>query len=540
MSDSKASADLALAPAQEEDSGRLDAYLRLQDTIFALASGAGGTGVAIAVVRISGAQAEAALQSLCPQALLPPARQACRRRLYDSAGTLLDEALVLRFLGAQAATGEPTVELHLHGANQTVAAVLAALGRCEGLRPAVRGEFSWRALVYGKQDLLRLEGLADLLAAESEVERRRAVAGVAGALSQLCCKLQKEVFALQAQLEARLEFGEDEFGVVAKPEKTGKTKTQESEANRGTTQRGEQAGQELRGQILAVAEACALLVVRSQAELRRAAAGRGVFLGAPNAGKSSLFNALAGEDRAIVTAEAGTTRDTLETRLLREGTPIALTDTAGLRATKSVAESEGVRRAGETIASTEQAGGLLLWVVDGAEVLRHGVSVPAELQPFLARLTTMTSDDSRLVVLFNKSDLFLQETNLQEQAAIEKQLTAALEAILPTGLSRQALPPNFIVSAKTGAGLGGFKSFLSARLDAPQGDVSNAPFLTRQRQISAVEMAVEALEAAGREEADELIAENLRHASAAFALLLGGEGTESVLDFLFAQFCIGK
>ena len=539
MSDSKASADLALAPAREEDSGRLDAYLRLQDTIFALASGAGGTGVAIAVVRISGAQAEVALQSLCPQAPVPPARQACRRRLYDSAGTLLDEALVLRFLGAQAATGEPTVELHLHGANQTVAAVLAALGRCEGLRPAVRGEFSWRALVYGKQDLLRLEGLADLLAAESEVERRRAVAGVAGALSQLCCKLQKEVFALQAQLEARLEFGEDEFGVVAKPEKTGKTKTQESEANRGTTQRGEQgeqAGQELRGQILAVAEACALLVVRSQAELRRAAAGRGVFLGAPNAGKSSLFNALAGEDRAIVTAEAGTTRDTLEARLLREGTSIALTDTAGLRATKSVAESEGVRRAGETIASTEQAGGLLLWVVDGAEVLRHGVSVPAELQPFLARLTTMTSDDSRLVVLFNKSDLFLQNTKPQEQVAIEKQLTAALEVVLPS----QVLAKSFVVSAKTGAGLARFKEFLSRRLDSAQGETTDAPFLTRQRQISAVEMAVEALEAAGREEADELIAENLRHASAAFALLLGGEGTESVLDFLFAQFCIGK
>ena len=277
--------------AAEREAERLEAYSRLQDTIFALASGgANGTaesGSAIAVVRISGTNAEAALEALCPDRPLPVARQACLRRLYDAAGGLLDEALVLRFLPHQAPSGEATVELHLHGAQQTIAAVLAALGRCEGLRPALRGEFSWRALVHGKQDLLALEGLAALLAAESEDQRRQAVAGVSGALSSLCRDLQKEVFALRGQVEARLEFGEDEYGVVGQKHSVQHTlqNTVQNSADAGEQEATQTTKVQEQKKILSVLEACQDLVLRSQAELRKAAATRVVFFWCAQCGK---------------------------------------------------------------------------------------------------------------------------------------------------------------------------------------------------------------------------------------------------------------
>ena len=527
---------------------RLEAYSRLQDTIFALASGgANGTaesGSAIAVVRISGTNAEAALEALCPDRPLPVARQACLRRLYDAAGGLLDEALVLRFLPHQAPSGEATVELHLHGAQQTIAAVLAALGRCEGLRPALRGEFSWRALVHGKQDLLALEGLAALLAAESEDQRRQAVAGVSGALSALCRDLQKEVFALRGQVEARLEFGEDEYGVVGQ-----KHSVQRSEQHavqntlQNTVQNSADAGEQeatqtTKGQeqkkILSVLEACQDLVLRSQAELRKAAATRVVFFGAPNAGKSSLFNALLGTGRAIVTAEAGTTRDTLEAPLLRGGKQFSLTDTAGLRGATSAAESAGVQRALEAIKQTNAMGGVLLWVLDGKEILNHKLSAPQDLIDILNNPPDDTPDleSARLLVLFNKSDLLPQDAT-----EIHAQLKAAF-----TSAFRVATPwASFLVSAKTGAGLEEVQEYLTQPTETPAAPATQfAPTLTQWRQISALQQGVRALQRAADEEADELIAENLRHASDAFALLLGGAGTESVLDFLFSQFCIGK
>ena len=516
----------------EREAERLEAYSRLQDTIFALASGgANGTaesGSAIAVVRISGTNAEAALEALCPDRPLPVARQACLRRLYDAAGGLLDEALVLRFLPHQAPSGEATVELHLHGAQQTIAAVLAALGRCEGLRPALRGEFSWRALVHGKQDLLALEGLAALLAAESEDQRRQAVAGVSGALSALCRDLQKEVFALRGQVEARLEFGEDEYGVV------GQKHSVQHPADAGLLEATQTTKGQEQKKILSVLEACQDLVLRSQAELRKAAATRVVFFGAPNAGKSSLFNALLGTGRAIVTAEAGTTRDTLEAPLLRGGKQFSLTDTAGLRGATSAAESEGVQRALEAIKQTNAMGGVLLWVLDGKEILNHKLSAPQDLINILNNPPDDSSDleSARLLVLFNKSDLLPQDAT-----EIHAQLKAAF-----TSAFRVATPwASFLVSAKTGAGLEEVQEYLTQPTETPATPATQfAPTLTQWRQISALQQGVRALQRAADEEADELIAENLRHASDAFALLLGGAGTESVLDFLFSQFCIGK
>ena len=527
---------------------RLEAYSRLQDTIFALASGGtNGTaesGSAIAIVRISGTNAEAALEALCPDRPLPVARQACLRRLYDAAGGLLDEALVLRFLPHQAPSGEATVELHLHGAQQTIAAVLAALGRCEGLRPALRGEFSWRALVHGKQDLLALEGLAALLAAESEDQRRQAVAGVSGALSALCRDLQKEVFALRGQVEARLEFGEDEYGVVGQ-----KHSVQRSEQHavqntlQNTVQNSADAGEQeatqtTKGQeqkkILSVLEACQDLVLRSQAELRKAAATRVVFFGAPNAGKSSLFNALLGTGRAIVTAEAGTTRDTLEAPLLRGGKQFSLTDTAGLRGATSAAESAGVQRALEAIKQTNAMGGVLLWVLDGKEILNHKLSASQDLINILNNPPDDGSDleSARLLVLFNKSDLLPQDAT---------EIHAQLKAAFTSAFQMTAPWASFLVSAKTGAGLEEVQGYLTQPTETPAAPATQfAPTLTQWRQISALQQGVRALQRAADEEADELIAENLRHASDAFALLLGGAGTESVLDFLFSQFCIGK
>ena len=329
------------------------------------------------------------------------------RRLYEPQGGLLDEALVLRFPAPHSASGETLIELHLHGAQQTVAAVLTALGRCEGLRPAVGGEFSWRALVYGKQDLLALEGLADLLAAESEAERKQATISAAGGLSALCRGLQNQVFALEAELEAHIEFGEDEFGVA--PDGTANNTTNNQEAHKN-----------LRAKILLLADACESLVEKSAQALRDKAAARVVFFGTPNVGKSSLFNALLGEARAIVTEEAGTTRDTLEARLMRRGKCFSLTDTAGVRTTLGRAEQEGVRRARHAIEETSQAGGVLLWVVDGAEVLRQGVSPCQELSK---TLNLAQNNNGQIVILINKSDLFLPaHISPQEKTRFKKLL----------------------------------------------------------------------------------------------------------------------
>lgn len=305
--------------------------MQLRDTIFALSSGS--PPAAIGVIRISGDQALGIAGTLCGS--LPPPRRAGLRRLIDPmTGDMLDEALVLVFPGDRSATGEPLVELQCHGGRAIVGAVLGALGRQPGARAARPGEFTRRALENGRIDLNMAEGLGDLLAAETEAQRRAAMAMVAGAFSHVVESVQAELLLLSARLEAALDF--DDEGDVP-------TDVLAS----------------ISGGIHDVSETIDAQLASPPAERLREGI-RVVIAGPTNAGKSTLFNALVGRDAAIVTDIAGTTRDRLEMPVVLDGTAYLFTDTAGLRdaALTDTVERIGMDRAREALAAAD----ILLWL----------------------------------------------------------------------------------------------------------------------------------------------------------------------------------
>ena len=285
------------------------------DTIFALASGRGKAGVAI--VRLSGPDAHAALGRLAGS--LPRPRHAALRHLSGADGTHLDEALVLVFPDGASFTGEAVAELHLHGSPAVVAAVLRELGEMPGLRQAEPGEFTRRALENGRIDLAQVEGLADLIEAETEAQRRQALRVLSGDLGRRAETWRTRLIRAAALLEATIDFADEDVPVDVSPE---------------------------------VSE----LLNATLADLRREADGVAVaeriregfevaIVGCPNVGKSTLLNALAGRDAAITSEVAGTTRDVIEVRMDLRGLPVTILDTAGLRATEDAVESIGVARA---------------------------------------------------------------------------------------------------------------------------------------------------------------------------------------------------
>jgi tRNA modification GTPase len=299
------------------------------DTIFALSSGLPPAGIAI--VRISGRRAGDALRLLIGKDLSP--RRAVRCRFRSGDGFTLDDGLALWFPGTATATGEPVAELHLHGGRAVVAAVLEALAAIDGLRAATAGEFTRRAFENGRIDLGEAEGLADLLAAETEGQRRAALALAEGGLSRLAGEWQAEVLRLSAQVEAALDFSDEDD--VAE------------------------------GSGAAVYAALAALLVSLEEQLRSPPAERlrdgvrVVLAGPPNSGKSSLFNALVGRQAAIVTDIAGTTRDRIEAPVVIDGIPLLIIDTAGLRDDSGDAiEAIGMVRTGEALAEAD----VILWL----------------------------------------------------------------------------------------------------------------------------------------------------------------------------------
>lgn len=300
----------------------------MSDTIYALSSGA--PPAAIAVVRISGPLADAALEALTRRR--PEPRRAVLTKIYDAAGEELDRALALRFPGPDSATGEDVVELHLHGGRAVVAAVLAALGGREGLREAEAGEFTRRAFENGRIDLAEAEGLADLLSAETQSQRRAAQALAGGALSRQVEDWRQRLLALAAGVEAVLDFSDE-----------------------GDVQEAMPA--QIRAESEVLAEEIRAVLARPSAERLRDGV-RIVIAGPPNAGKSSLLNRLAGRDAAITSATAGTTRDLVEVPVAIGGTPFLLVDTAGLRESGDEVEAIGVERAQRCVASAD----LVLWL----------------------------------------------------------------------------------------------------------------------------------------------------------------------------------
>ncbi|MFQ5625832.1 MAG: tRNA uridine-5-carboxymethylaminomethyl(34) synthesis GTPase MnmE [Methyloligellaceae bacterium] len=439
------------------------------NTIFALSSGRGRAGVA--VIRISGVRAREAVEALAGAA--PEPRQAALRRLSDPhTDELLDEALVLLFAAPASFTGEDVAELHVHGGPAVLEGVISALGRMDGLRGAEPGEFARRAFANHKLDLTQAEGLADLIEAETEAQRRQALRQSGGDLRGLCEQWRENIIHAASLVEAALDFS-DEADVPALVE----------------------------GQARPVVEALLASLIRHLDDAlkgERLREGLKVVLaGAPNAGKSSLLNALSRRDAAIVSGEPGTTRDVIEVHLNLGGYPVTLSDTAGLRAASGEVEREGVKRTIERAGKAD----LILWLIDGND---------PEWEP----PEDLKVEQHTLIPVFNKADLAQPDT---------------------------AHSGALCISAKTGKGLDSLIEQLAARA-ADMMAAGEPAVVTRARQRIELEACRDALGAFlnGAPEQLELRAEDLRVAARALGRVTGSVDVEDVLDRIFGDFCIGK
>lgn len=431
------------------------------DTIFAVASG--GSRAAVTLMRVSGAGCGAVTAALCGP--LPEPRRASLRRLRDAAGEVLDQALVLWFPGPGSFTGEDCAELHLHGGRAVVAAVAGALAAA-GARPAEPGEFSRRAFLAGRLDLLQAEAIADLVAAETEGQRRQALRQMEGALGGLYAGWTEELTRLLAGEEALIDFPDEDLPPeVEAAAHAARTRLEDKiAAHLDDRHRGERLRE---GLVFAI-------------------------VGPPNAGKSTLLNALAAREVAIVSPLPGTTRDVLEVRLDLDGVPVTLLDTAGLRETPDPVEAEGVRRARDRAASAD----LVIALIDATAP----GPAPASSGPDAPPVLTVAS----------KTDL----------------------ASPPDGVDLAIAPPQ-------GTGLAALRARLAAHAHEMT-ESAGPPALTRARHRAALLAALEALRAAGAAPLPELRAEELRQALRALGRITGEVGVEEILDSVFGQFCIGK
>jgi tRNA modification GTPase len=429
-------------------------------TIVALSSGAGRAG--LAVVRVSGRQARFAIETIAGP--VPASRQAVLRRLRGADGEIIDSALVLFFPGPASFTGEDVAEFHVHGSRAVLARLLAELTGLPDICLAEAGEFTRRAFEAGKLDLAAVEGLADLIDSETEWQRRQALRQMEGALGRLVAGWRNELIDAMALLEADLDFSDEaDVSTSVVTEALAKAGAVADELDGAL--RGFRTGERVREGFVVV------------------------IVGPPNAGKSSLLNALARRDVAIVAPVPGTTRDAIEVRLDLGGCPVVLVDTAGLRESDDPIEAEGVRRA---LALAERA-------------------------DLLLRLRAVDSEPDRF-------------------RAAGKALKLATKADLPGTVDADEIA----ISCRTGQGLDGLLDAIAHELEGLS--MPEPALLTRERQRLAV---ADALASLRRSDAldpgrSELIAEELRLAVRALERLIGRVDVEDVLDRLFAGFCIGK
>jgi len=423
-------------------------------TIFALSSGAPPAG--IAVVRISGPAAGAVLTDLAGG--IPRPRRAALRRLVDPADSmLLDHGIILWFPGPASATGEDLAELHLHGGRGVIDAVLAALARDDRLVPAGPGEFTRRAFENGRIDLAEAEGLADLLLAETEFQRRAALAMADGALSRRIEQWRRELLDASARVEAMLDFAEEDDVPDRDDE-------------------GQARALSLGREMSALAEAPAAERLRDGVRV--------AIAGPPNAGKSSLLNAIAGREAAITSPIAGTTRDVIEAPVAIGGIPFLLSDTAGLRTADDEVERIGVERARANIASAD----VVLWLDDATP-----------------------PSDGRIVAVHPRMDLPGRETVPAGRVGVS----------VLTGEGMQELLERLVQYAR--------------KLLPAEGEIA-----LNRRQRAAILEAAGALALAGQSADPLIVGESLRLARTALDRVTGRAGVEDMLDALFGRFCIGK
>jgi len=425
------------------------------DTIFALASARGRAGVS--VVRISGPASWETLQGL--GASVPEPRRAALRRLSHR-GDVLDEALVIAFAGGASFTGEQAAELHLHGSVAVVSAVLRALTDL-GLRPAEPGEFTRRALENGRLDLTQVEGLADLIDAETEAQRRQALRVMRGAIRERADRWRRDLIRAAALVEATIDFADEDVPVNVTPEVT--------------------------ALVVGVRDSLAAELAGYGASERIRDGFEVAIVGRPNAGKSTLLNALAGREAAITSERAGTTRDVIEVRMDIAGLPVTLLDTAGVREAEDEIEAIGVARARERAEGAD----LRVFLVEGSD----------------APVMAPRGDD---LVVRAKADVGAKGDGLA-------------------------------VSGVTGEGLSELTAEIGRRLQQRTG---GGALILRERHRSAVGRAQAALSAAldglAAGGGSELVAEDLRSAIRSLESLVGRVDVEHLLDDIFASFCIGK
>jgi tRNA modification GTPase len=431
------------------------------DTITAIATAPGRGGVGI--VRVSGPQSKAVCERML--GCVPQVRSAHFCRFNSSEGEALDEGLAIFFKGPNSFTGEDVLELQGHGGPVVLDRVLKAVLDTTDVRMARAGEFSERAFLNDKLDLAQAESIADLIEASSEQAAQSAMRSLQGEFSQKVHALNEAVIELRIFVEAAIDFPEEEIDFLSDGKVQGKLTDIITR--------------------VAVVQAGAQTGVALKEGVHVALAGK------PNAGKSSLLNALAGDDRAIVTEVAGTTRDVMREHIHIEGVPLHILDTAGLRDTQDIVEKEGVRRAKDAIEKAD----LVLWFVEENEVLES---------------------KSNVLYLHNKIDV--------------------------SGQKPKAEGDHVYLSAKTHEGLDLLKTAILDKVGITQ--YTEGQFMARRRHLDALNTTLEELKIGEQclqnQKAGELLAENLRHASNALSEITGEFTSDDLLGRIFSSFCIGK